>query len=156
MAPKVFAAEKGIGMTEAEALRFLSESTSMIRLGTVDSEGDPNIHPAWFYFDVVSKKLYLFTWKDSKKARNVKMRRRVYFDVDDDRPPYKGVRGKAIARVVPNRAASVSLTQKILAKYIPDSSPLTKSYLTEVEKGDSVVVEVSPLYFSTWDYGKNR
>jgi len=154
MTLKVVAAEKGIGMTKAEALKFLSETMTMLRLGTIDSDGDPNIHPAWFYYGRGSGKLYLFTWKGSKKVENVRRRGRVYFDADDDRPPYRGVRGKASARVLPPGPRSVTLTRKVVGKYLPLTDRIARSYVAEVQRGDSLVVELTPLYLSTWDYAK--
>jgi hypothetical protein len=32
--------------------------------------------------------------------------------------------------------------------------PTSKCLLGEIEKGNEVVLEVIPSYFSTWDYGK--
>jgi len=44
---KIFEAEKGVAMTISEAKRFLTESKSNLLLGTIDEEGDPNIHAVW-------------------------------------------------------------------------------------------------------------
>jgi nitroimidazol reductase NimA-like FMN-containing flavoprotein (pyridoxamine 5'-phosphate oxidase superfamily) len=154
VAPKIISAEENIGMNEKETVQFLSNSASTILLGTVDAQGEPNIHPTWFYFDDKSSKLYLFTGSKSRKVGNIRKNPRVYFDVDDDQPPYKGVRGKADARILPKGGSSVALTGKIIQKYLPLSDPVAKEYLEEVEEGEAVVIELSPRYFSTWDNSK--
>ena len=69
---RVREAEKGQGMTEAEAKDFLVKSRSNMILGTTDARGNPSIHPVWYYFDPDSTKLYMFTGKKTAKASNIK------------------------------------------------------------------------------------
>jgi nitroimidazol reductase NimA-like FMN-containing flavoprotein (pyridoxamine 5'-phosphate oxidase superfamily) len=140
-------------MTDAEAQEFLTESRSVIRLGTIDDSGDPNIHPVWYYFEPRGQKLYAFVAKNSKKARNIGKRRRIYFDVDQDRWPYKGVRGKGEVSELAE-AETLAIVEKILARYIKKGHPMFASFIDSVRKGSYIVVEITPSYFSTWDYGK--
>ena len=100
-----FEGEKGIGMSEREARDFLTESRSTLILGTTDSDGSPMIHPVWYFFDTARTRLYFYTEPGLKKAANIGRRNQVYFDVDNDRWPYKGVKGKGLARVVGARDA---------------------------------------------------
>ena len=115
---KNFEGEKGIGLSEREARRFLARSRSTLMLGTSDSDGSPMIHPVWYYFDSPRTKLYFYTEPGLKKATNIRRRSQVYFDVDSDRWPYKGVRGKGRARVVDARGEALSLASKILSKNV--------------------------------------
>ena len=80
------------GMEQSEVDIFLSTSKIPLRLGTVDSKGDPMIHPVWF--DYSNGKLYLMSDKDTRKVRNIRGERTVYFSVDTDAEPHKGVKGK--------------------------------------------------------------
>jgi hypothetical protein len=42
-----------------------------------------------------------------------------------------------------------------MIKYLGDlKHPMAKVLLSNVKSGNSVIVKVSPLYYSTWDYGK--
>jgi nitroimidazol reductase NimA-like FMN-containing flavoprotein (pyridoxamine 5'-phosphate oxidase superfamily) len=150
---KFFEAEKGWAMTDSDAIRFLSESRSNLFLGTVDSSGDPNIHAVWYYFDPLRIRLYFITARGSKKARNLRRRMTVYFSVDEN-VSYKlrGVRGKGRARMVPAGPAVEDLTMKVLERYMKPAHPLTKEYADAVRTGESVVVEIDPVYLSTWDY----
>jgi hypothetical protein len=34
--------------------------------------------------------------------------------------------------------------------------PMAKALMTSVKNGDSVILEVSPNYYSTWNYSKGR
>ena len=38
-------------MNKEEVNEFL-ESKLLLQIGTIDDEGDPNIHPVWFGYDI--------------------------------------------------------------------------------------------------------
>ncbi len=42
----------------------------------------------------------------------------------------------------------------ILAKYLKSGHPMIETTLQWVREGRSVVVEITPAYFTSWDYGK--
>lgn len=151
---KNFEGEKGNGMSERDARRFLTQSRSTLILGTVDVDGSPMIHPVWYYFDTVRTRLYFYTEPALRKAANIKRRSQVYFDVDSDRWPYKGVKGRGSARVIAAQSESLSLASKILAKYVRKGHPMAKAVLGKVRAGGYVVFEITPAYFTSWDYGK--
>src|SRR5215204_4576560 len=117
------------GMTKEEAERFL-ESKLNLQIATIDEKGEPNIQPVWFYYDKGQGKLLITTSKLAKKTQNLRRKPTVYFSIDDENygenlPP-KGVKGKGIATIV-------------------EEDP---------KNGEIVLVEISPKFFSTWDYGK--
>jgi nitroimidazol reductase NimA-like FMN-containing flavoprotein (pyridoxamine 5'-phosphate oxidase superfamily) len=151
---KTFEGEKGIGMSEREARKFLTQSRSTLLLGTTNADGTPMIHPVWYYFDSAKTKLYFYTEPGLKKAANVKERSQIYFDVDCDRWPYKGVKGKGRARVITSKDEALSKGAKILAKYVKKGQPLIRSVLEKIKGGGYVVFEITPAYFTSWDYGK--
>jgi nitroimidazol reductase NimA-like FMN-containing flavoprotein (pyridoxamine 5'-phosphate oxidase superfamily) len=153
---KNFEAEKGIGMSELEARRFLTQSRSTLLLGTTNPDGTPVIHPVWYYFDSARTKLYFYTEPSLKKAANIRQRNQVYFDVDSDKWPYKGVKGKGSARFLTDRKEALSLCSKILARYVRKGHPLTKSVLEKIKGGGYVVIEITPAYFTSWNYAKSR
>jgi nitroimidazol reductase NimA-like FMN-containing flavoprotein (pyridoxamine 5'-phosphate oxidase superfamily) len=151
---KIFEGEKGIGMSEREARKFLKESRSTLLLGTTDEDGTPMIHPVWYYFDPAKTKLYFYTEPALKKAANIRRRNLIYFDVDSDRWPYKGVKGRGRARIVTSEGEALSLGAKILSKYVRKGQPMAQSALDKIRKGGYAVFEITPKYFTTWDYGK--
>ncbi len=141
-------------MTEAEARRFLTQSKSTLLLGTSDADGNPSIHPVWYYFDSTKTRLYFYTGSNSKKARHIRRRAQVYFDVDRDVWPYKGVKGKGRAKTIADTDEALSRTKATLTKYLKKGHPMIKATLQWVKEGRSVVVEITPAYFTSWDYGK--
>ena len=151
---KNYEGEKGIGMSEGEAREFLTQSRSTLLLGTTNADGTPMIHPVWYFFDSGKTRLYFYTEPALKKAANLSARSQVYFDVDSDKWPYKGVKGRGRARIIAGRAEALSCASKILGRYVKEGQPMIRSVLEKVESGGYVVVEITPAYFTSWDYGK--
>ena len=139
-------------MTEDGIASFLSTGKLLLRLGSKDEHGDPVIHPVWYLYE--SGKLYIFTGAGSKKAKNVWRSSHVYFSVDSDGEPYRGVKGKASAVIMKDSRRAVQIGSDIVRKYMGADNPFEKNLSKEVNSGESIVIEISPEYFSTWDYGK--
>lgn len=154
---KIIHATPGMGapMDEQELRDFLSASRQNCRLGTVDELGDPNVHPVWFFYEPRSGRIYVNTNADSRKTANVRRRNTVYFCIDDEAMPVKGVKGKGKAKVSENPIDNLSIVEKIMTKYLGSvDHPTAKSILETVKSGKSVLLEITPSYFSTWDFGK--
>ena len=50
---------------------------------------------------------------------------------------------------------NIPIAEKIMVKYLGNlEHPMAKTLLDFQKKGQSVVVEISPKYYSTWDYSK--
>lgn len=145
----------GMPMSEDEIKIFLSSGYRNIYLGTTDNKNEPNIHPAWFYFDPKKEKFYIETASDSRKSQNVSKHSPVYYCVDDQNPPYKGVRGKAIAKILYDIDFNYFIAEKIMIKYLQSlDHPMAKILLPNVKSGKSILIELNPTYYSSWDYGK--
>ncbi|AIC14912.1 pyridoxamine 5'-phosphate oxidase family protein [Nitrososphaera viennensis] len=155
---KIIHATPGMGapMDEQELRNFLSASKQNCRLGTVDDLGDPNVHPVWFFYEPRSDKIYVNTNIDSRKIANVRRRNTVYFCIDDEVMPVKGVKGKGKAKISENPKDNLSIVEKIMTKYLGSvDHPTAKFILETVKSGKSVLLEITPSYFSTWDFGKS-
>ncbi len=97
------------------------------------------------------------SYKSAVKVRNLKHNNTVYFSVDTDAMPNIGVKGKETAIIVKDAAKALSLSEKIVAKYLGDlNSSVAKSMIDEVRRGSEVLVEITPHFFSTWDYSKSK
>lgn len=156
---KIFNASPGFGlpMNEQEILDFLSTGKLNIHLGTEDEKGHANVHPAWYLYDPSREKIYLETSKQAKKTHNIRKNENVYFCIDDPNPPYKGVRGKGRARIHEDIDFNVPIAEKIMVKYLGSTQhTMAKTLLDMQKKGQSVVLEISPKYYSTWDYSKQQ
>ena len=143
------------GMDQSEIDIFLASSKTPLRLGTTNSKGEPNIHPIWYHY--ANEKIYLMSNKNTVKVRNMKQNKTVYFSVDTDATPNRGVKGKGTATIIKDPGKALSISEKIVAKYLGDlNSSMAKKIVDEVKKGSEVLVEITPQFFSTWDYTKSK
>ena len=155
MATKIYDASDGFGvaLTKSEIDDFLQNSKLNVRLGTVDKNDEPMIHPVWYYY--MNDKIYIESSKDSQKIKNIRRKNIVYFTVDEDRMPYKGVRGKGIAKIIEGVEKVSPITEKLMIKYTGSlDSPIAKELMDAAKSGFSVAIEITPKYYSTWDYSR--
>ena len=150
---KIVHASPGFGtkLTEDQAVEFLSKGKLNLQLATIDKDGEPNIHPVWYYYE--NGKLFVETGKKSKKVQNIRKKNTVYFCVDDEQMPYRGVRGKGTAKIHEDISHNMPITEKIMIKYTDNlENEVAKFLLDGVRNGFSVILEITPKYYSTWDH----
>jgi nitroimidazol reductase NimA-like FMN-containing flavoprotein (pyridoxamine 5'-phosphate oxidase superfamily) len=141
-------------MSKEEVDTFLKSKLNL-QIGTIDDDGDPNIQPVWFNYDRDKEKLLIITPKVAKKIKNLRDKPTVYFSIDDENFPYKGVKGKGIATIVEAPARTVPEAKKINMKYLGTLDHLIpRMILDSAQKGNHVIIEIDPNFFSTWDFAK--
>jgi general stress protein 26 len=143
-------------VTEEEVNSFLKSKLNL-QLATIDEDGYPSIQPVWFLYDKESGKIYISTQKTTRKARNLsKNSDKIYFSIDDENLPYKGVKGRGVARISENIDWNRPIIEKIIVKYLGTlDNPLALMLLENAKKGIQVVLEITPKFFSAWDFGKS-
>ncbi len=154
---KILNASPGFGapLNEQEIKDFLTTGKLNIHLGTIDEKGHANIHPAWYYYDPMNTRIYVETSKQAKKVHNLRKNENVYFCIDDPNPPYKGVRGKGSVKIHEDINLNIPIVEQIMIRYLGGlKHPMAQALLDMQRKGQSVVLEIFPKYYSTWDYGK--
>ena len=150
---KIVHASPGFGskFNEEQTLDFLSKGKLNLLLGTIDEKGEPNVHPVWYLFE--NGKLYIETSKTAKKVNNARKKNTVYFCIDDEKMPYKGVRGKGTVRISEDVKANIPIAEKIMIKYTGNlDNKVAKFLMDGVKNGFSVLLEITPKYFATWDH----
>jgi general stress protein 26 len=142
-------------VTESEVINFL-QSKLNIQIATIDEEGYPMIQPTWFLYEDDTGKLYTGTQKMTRKVQNIRRNPdRIYFSIDDENYPYKGVKGRAAARISEDIAKNLPIVEKINLKYLGTlEHPLAKMLMENTRSGTEVVIEITPKFFSAWDFGK--
>jgi general stress protein 26 len=130
-------------------IEFLRTPELLVRLGTIDEKGEPDdVRPSWYYFDNIKDRLYVGTNKKlSKMIRNLEKNKIISFCIDDSRPEnYSGVRGKGDVSILEDVEYTSPIFTNIASRYVQAD----ESYLSETKKGDYVILEIKPRYFSTW------
>ncbi len=141
-------------MINEEVEKFL-EGKLLLQIGTIDDEGYPNIQPVWFDYDKDREKLLIITPKVARKVENLRSKPDVYFSIDDENFPYKGVKGKGTVTIIEDPQRTVPYGEKISMKYFGTlDHPIPKMILDSAKKGNHVVLEISPKFFSTWDFAR--
>jgi general stress protein 26 len=114
------------------------------------------IHPTWFLYDKDSDRLYTGTQKSTRKVQYIRRNpEKIYFSIDDENYPYKGVKGRAAARISEDIKKNLPIMEKINMKYLGTlEHPLAQMIMGNTKNGIQVVIEIIPKYFSAWDFGK--
>lgn len=150
---KIVNAIPGFGpdLSEQQVRDFLNSKLNL-QLATVDSKGEPNIHPVWFVFD--NEKLYLATPKKSKKAQNALSKNLVYYSIDDKNMPYKRVKGKGTVKLLEDIDSNLKIAEKIILKYTGSlESDIGKFIFAQTKEGSEAILEITPKYYSAWSFG---
>jgi Pyridoxamine 5''-phosphate oxidase. len=124
----------------------------------VDEKGEPSVIPTGYYFDMNSNKIFITTGKSSKKVHNLRTTGNILsYCIDNPNPPYKGVRGKGKVKIHEDINHNIPITEKIMTRYVESlENPMAKWVLDETKKGNLIILEITPSYYSTWDYGKSQ
>ena len=96
------------------------------------------------------------TQKSTKKFQNIRRNPdKIYFSIDDENFPFKGVKGRAVAKISEDIQKNLSIVEKINIKYLGTiEHPLAKMIMENTKNGIEVVIELTPKFFSAWDLGK--
>jgi general stress protein 26 len=147
--------EFGGPMTEDEVRDFLVNSNKNVHISTLDQKGEPNIHPTWYYFDNNNNKIYIESGRESKKTQNLRRNNIIYYCIDDDRIPYKGVRGKGTVRISDDVDYNIPIIEKIVVKYLGSiAHPMSQTIISNIRERDAILLEITPKFYATWDHGK--
>ncbi len=98
-------------------LAFLNEPGLLMRLGTLGSDGYPQVTPIWYLYEEGC--FWITTASDRIKARNMLARPQVGFAIDSDQRPYRGVSARGVAHLVAEGEAARPMTRRIAARYVP-------------------------------------
>lgn len=122
---------------------------NLLRLAFLDGGSAPMVHPVWFLYQ--GEKFWVATDSGGKKAKSISENPGVYFLIDIDSGPPRGVRGKGTARVIDDPAFAAEVTEKCMKKYLQTTR--TKKAKAIIEMGKkSCVIEITPGYMATWKF----
>ena len=75
------------------------------------------------------------------------------FCIDDETKPYKGVRGKGTVKISDKIDTNIPIAEKIMIKYTGNlDNDVAKFLMDGVKNGFSVLLEITPKYFASWDH----
>ncbi|MGN6630773.1 MAG: hypothetical protein ACTHKP_00835, partial [Nitrososphaeraceae archaeon] len=60
-------------------------------------------------------------------------------------------------RIHDNVTHNIPLAEKIMVRYLGSlAHPMATSLMSNVKNRESVILEITPDYYSTWDYGHKK
>jgi nitroimidazol reductase NimA-like FMN-containing flavoprotein (pyridoxamine 5'-phosphate oxidase superfamily) len=133
--------------TTAEILHFLEQTLVPVRLAANGANGHPLLLSLWFAQR--DGRIWCATQRDSRIATLLARDPRCAFEVAPESPPYRGVRGQALASLHEERGAeTLSL---LIDRYLGDRrSELARWLLGRAENETAIALE--PRSLVSWDY----
>lgn len=131
----------------SESTRYLQGTKIPLKLGGLTPSGWPVIVSLWFVLREGS--LWCATQGSAKIADYLRRNPRCAFEVAPNQPPYKGIRGRATAKLHADRGEE---TLRILVdRYLGGTdSPLARRLLSKA--ATEVAIEINPVSIHAWDY----
>lgn len=135
---------------DADALDDFLAEPNLCRVATVDRDGEPHVVPAWYWWD--GARFWIGAQATDRKVANVRRTGRAAIEVDSDIRRRRGILARGPARLIggeEGRAEYLHVTAEQVRRYQPDRPP-TETAARYAEKGDPVVIEVTPERIIGW------
>ncbi len=134
-------------MFTTDATKFVTETVIPIRLSCLTPSGWPTVLSLWYVYE--NGRFYCATHQNAKVIQYIQQNEQCAFEIAGDQPPYKGVRGQAIASLEPQRGPEI-LT-RLLERYLgATDSPLAQQLLARQNKEIAICLE--PINLFSWDF----
>jgi nitroimidazol reductase NimA-like FMN-containing flavoprotein (pyridoxamine 5'-phosphate oxidase superfamily) len=136
------------GPWSMERVREHLERTAIpIRLGCTTTSGDPLVLSLWYAYR--DGALWCATQPDAAVTRHLRRNPRCAFEIARDEPPYRGVRGRGTASIVPEQGGEV--LRQLLERYQGGiDTPLARWLLSRADR--EIALRIQPERLATWDF----
>ena len=126
---------------------FLRDVRIPVRIACNGASGCPVLASLWFVPE--GDKLWCATQRTAKVVSHLSRDPRCAFEVSVESPPYRGVRGPAVATLHEDRGEEI--LRVLIDRYLGDStSRLARFLLARVEHETAIAIE--PQTLVSWDY----
>ena len=133
----------------AAVAAFLEAEHSPIRLGLAWQDGAPLVVSIWFRYE--AGVLWCASHETSRLIRALREAPRVGFEVSVNEPPYRGVRGQAVAELVP--AEGGARLGQLIDRYLGDRESPLASWLLSRAEGE-IAICLRPDWITSWDFSR--
>ena len=131
--------------SEAEAESYLAESRVPIRLACRTPAGGLWMLSLWYRYE--DGTLHCATGADADIVRYLDATPDVAFEISDNRPPYKGVRGAGTATIEPDE--DKALLERLLIRYLDGTDNELATWLLDAGR-EEVRIRIEPSKLYTW------
>jgi nitroimidazol reductase NimA-like FMN-containing flavoprotein (pyridoxamine 5'-phosphate oxidase superfamily) len=117
-----------------------------LRLSVAASRG-PLIVPLWFEWD--GERFWCASHRDAALISALTRNAICAYDLSTNEMPYRGVRGRANVRCLPEQGGAV--LERLIDRYLPDRNHPLATWLLS-RRADEVAIEITPFWETCWDY----
>jgi nitroimidazol reductase NimA-like FMN-containing flavoprotein (pyridoxamine 5'-phosphate oxidase superfamily) len=133
----------------AEVAAFLADARVPIRLACRTPDGGLWMLSLWYDFDPDDGAFVCATSASADVVRYLRADDGVAFEVSTNDPPYRGVRGRGTATVVPESGKET--LRSLLERYLGGTDSALAERLLDPER-DEVAIRVDPERCYSWDF----
>ena len=120
-----------------------------IRIAFMNSNKDPEVISLWYA--CINGKIFCATQKSAKIIKYLKENPICGFEIAADSPPYKGLRGKGIVKILENNGKKI--LRILMDKYLDDKESKLSQFLEDNSKTE-VAIEITPKKIINYDYSQ--
>jgi nitroimidazol reductase NimA-like FMN-containing flavoprotein (pyridoxamine 5'-phosphate oxidase superfamily) len=128
---------------------FLEHALVPVRLACNGSSGHPVLVSLWFL--PIDGKLWCATQRSAHVASMLTRDPHCAFEVSVEKPPYRGVRGPAVASLHDDRGEEI--LRKLLDRYLQGSNSKLESLLLSRAENETAIA-IEPKKLVSWDYSE--
>ncbi len=128
---------------------FVDKTVIPLKLSVLTESGWPLLCSLWVMAE--GDQLLLATKKSAKVVECLARDPRCAFELSSELPPYRGIRGRALAEIDETRGKDV--LDQVLLRYLGSLElPLAKQLRADADKEVAIVLQLQMVY--SWDYTK--
>jgi len=136
-----------MSLSLSEMSKYLDDVRIPLRLACNTKTDWPTVVSLWYLHQ--DDLLYCATQKSAKVVNYLQRDSRCAFEIAEDRPPYCGIRGQAVARIDEKRGAEI--LERLLIRYLGDTQNKLAINLLARSKSEIAIV-LEPVQIYTWDF----
>ena len=127
--------------------RFLEQAVLPIRLAYNGAGGFPVVASHWFL--KMDNQIVCAIQRDSYTAKLVRKNPHCGFEISGDQPPYRGVRGQALAHL--EKQMGPEILERLIDRYLGEEDNQLASWLRSRSQNETAIY-LTPTTLSAWDY----
>ena len=128
---------------------FARETVVPLRLACLDRDGCPHVLSLWYLWQADA--LWCATAPNAWVVERLRADPRCGFEIAGDAPPYRGVRGKGLAELIPSQGEAILLA--LVDRYLGRRDTRFARWLLDRSE-DEMAIRIVPARTSTWDYSR--
>ncbi len=136
-------------MTTEEITAYLAQPL-VANLVTLRPSGAPHIAPVWFAF--TNSNFYIYTSRNSQRARNLQRDNRAAISIPTCAEPYSYVLAEGTATTTRNNVAHIgrAIAERYIGPDDPNKTDQIDQFMAETLDDNTIIIELIPHRIMSW------